>query len=320
MAVTTDMASSTDLAAAIPEVWTSIVNRPNFPKAVFMNFFKDLSEYVSEGGDILHIPSIYTSTAPTNAFAESLFGSTAGTAESQTTQGTEVTTAIGVLEDKTLSLTNHSYVAWLIGDKDMAQLATKYSLNEEFAMAAKGVITHTVEKAIAALWSSFSNTAVGDTTTVLSDAEILESIYTLDNLNYDLDECAFFVHPFVFWRQLGSVAKYYSQYASSLNFIKDGSFGPMDKSRGLVGGLYGIPVYKTTNIVSALQTYRNIFAHRSAIGFAFARLWPNRIRAQAAYLLQNLATLAVVDACYGVAVLRPYAGVVVNANNSAILS
>lgn len=202
----------------------------------------------------------------------------------------------------------------------MAQLAIKYSLNEAYADAAKGLITNTVEKAIAALWGSLSNTAVGDTTTVLSDAEIIESIYTLDNLNYDLNECAFFVHPFVFWRQLGSVSKYYNQYASQLNFIKDGSFGPMDASRGLRGALYGIPVYVTTNVVSALQTYRNIFAHRSAIGYAFARLWPTKVRAQAAYLLPNLATLAVVDACYGVGVLRGYAGVVVNANNSAILS
>ena len=119
---------------------------------------------------------------------------------------------------------------------------------------------------------------------------------------------------------MGTIAKYYNQYASQLNFIKDGSFGPMDASRGLRGQLYGIPVYVTTNVVSALQTYRNIFAHRSALGYAFARLWPNRVRAQAAYLLQNLATLAVVDACYGVAVLRTYAGVVVNANNSAITS
>lgn len=79
-------------------------------------------------------------------------------------------------------------------------------------------------------------------------------------------------------------------------------------------------MYVTTNIVSALQTFRNIFAHRSAIGYAFAKLWPTKIRAQSAYLLQNLATLAVVDACYGVGVLRGYAGVVVNANNSAITS
>jgi hypothetical protein len=320
MAVTSDPATNVNLAAVIPEVWTDIVNRPNFPKAVFMNFFKDLTPYVTEGGDICHVPGIYTSTAPTNAFAESLFGTVAGTADVQTTQGTEITTAIDTMVDVTLTVNTHAYVAWLIGDKDMAQLATKYNLNEEYAMAAKNLVTQTIEKALAALWSSLSNTAVGDTTTVLSDAEIIESIYTLDNLNYDLNDCAFFVHPFVFWRQLGSVAKYYNQYASQLNFIKDGSFGPMDASRGLRGQLYGIPVYTTTNIVSALQTYRNIFAHRSAIGFAFARLWPNRVRAQSAYLLQNLATLAVVDTVFGVAVLRGYAGVVVNANNSAILS
>lgn len=52
MAVTTDPATNVNLAAMIPEVWTEIVNRPNYPKAVFMNFFKDLTPFVTEGGDI----------------------------------------------------------------------------------------------------------------------------------------------------------------------------------------------------------------------------------------------------------------------------
>ena len=52
--------TAADLVAAIPEVWTPIVNEPNFSKAVAANFFTDLSAYATEGGDILHVPNIYT--------------------------------------------------------------------------------------------------------------------------------------------------------------------------------------------------------------------------------------------------------------------
>jgi hypothetical protein len=124
-----------------------------------------------------------------------LFGSTAGTADVQSTQGTEVTTGAVTMVDVSLTVNTHVYVAWLIGDKDMAQLATKYSLNEEYANAAKGLVTQSIEKALAALWSSLGAAEIGDTTTVLSDAEIVQAIYTIDNLNYDLTECGFFFHP-----------------------------------------------------------------------------------------------------------------------------
>ena len=76
-----------------------------------MNFFKDLSAYVSEGGDILHVPGIYTSTAPTgDTLAESLFGSTPGTVDLQSTQGAEITTAGNTMVDITLTVNTHAYV------------------------------------------------------------------------------------------------------------------------------------------------------------------------------------------------------------------
>jgi hypothetical protein len=267
---------------------------------------------MTEGGDIVHVPNIYT-----NLF----------TASTQTTQGAEVTTQGPAQVDTTLTVNTHSYVAWIIGDKDLAQLAKKYNLNEKYAKEAKNLLTQTLEDALFALWSSLSTNVVGDTATVLSDAEILQAINALDSLNYDLTETAFFFHPFVFWRQLGSIAKYYQQYASSLNFIKDGSFGPMDASRGLKGALYGIPVYTSTRVVSGLQTYRNLFAHRSAFGFALqtpgvkdAGGMGGQIRVQMEYQLRNLGMLAVVDMIYGTAVLREEAAVLLNANNAAILS
>ena len=302
--------SASDVAASTPEIWGDYIMEPNFPKAVLANFFTDLSYLAEDDGDTIHVPDIYTNTF---------------SASTQSTQGNGVVDQSPAQVDVTLSIDTHSYVAWLFGDKTIKQLANKEQLNEAYAREAKNVLMVDLEDALAALWSSLSTNVIGDTTTVLSDAEIRDAINALDSLDYDLTETAFFFHPFVFWTQLGGIAKYYSQYQSNLNFIRSGNFGPAGESRGLRGVLYDQPCYVTTRIVSGLQTYRNLFAHKSAFGYA--RQTPgvgsgmgmsaNGIRIQADYLLQNLGMLTVVDMIYGVAVLREEAGVVVNANSTA---
>ena len=302
--------SGADVAASTPEIWGDYLLEPNFPKAVLANFFTDLSYLMEDEGDTLHVPDIYTNTF---------------TASTQTTQGNGVVDQSPAQVDVTLSVDTHAYIAWLFGDKTIKQLAKSLKLNEAYAREAKNVLMVELEDALASLWSSLTTNTVGDTTTVLSDAEIRDSINILDTLDFDLTETAFFFHPFVFWTQLGGIAKYYSQYSSNFNFIRTGNFGPGDASRGLRGVVYDQPCYVTSRIVSGLQTYRNLFAHKSAFGYA--RQTPgvgggmgisaNGIRVQSDYLLQNLGMLTVVDMVYGTAVLRENGAVVVNANSSA---
>lgn len=292
--------SSADLAAMVPEIWSPIVNEPNFPKAVAMNFFTDLSAFAGEG-DRIHVPNIYT-----NIF----------TASTQTTQGNAVVDQSPAQVDVYLDVDTHKYVAWIIGKKDMKQLASKYMLNEKYAREAKNVLTVAIEDSIFGLYSSLSTNTVGDTATVVTDAEIVEAISKLAVLDYDLDQTAFFFHPFVYWRQIVTISKYYTWNTSQIAVIRDGNFGPMDKSRSLQGQLYGQPVFTSTRIVKGLSTYRNLFAHPAAFGFALA----GGINVDAQYLLQNLGTLTVVDVIYGVAVLREAAAVLINANDTAVTS
>lgn len=283
---------------------------PKFPKAVLANFCTDLSYLVEENGDVLHVPNLYT-----NVF----------TASSQTTEGNGVVDQSPAQVDVTLNIDTHKYVAWIFGDKTIKQLAHKEKLNQGYAEEAMNVLMVALEDSLAALWSSITTNVVGDTATVLSDAEIRDAINALDSLDLELTETAFFFHPFVFWTQLGGISKYYSQYSSSFNFIRDGAFGKMDASRGLRGVLYDQPVFVTTRIVSGLQTYRNLFLHKEAFGYARQTPGigggtgssPSGMRVQAAYLLQNLGMLTVVDEIYGVAVLRENAAVLLNANSTA---
>lgn len=297
---------ASDVAATTPEIWTPIVNEPVWPKAVLMNFFTDLSEFAQDGGDRFHVPNIYT-----NVFS----------AQTQSTPGNGVVDASPAQVDVYLDVDTHKYVAWIMGDKTIKQLAKSYALNEKYAREAKNVLTVAVEDSLAALWSSLTTNSVGDTATTLSDAEIRDAINALDSLDYDLTETAFFFSPFVFWTQLSGIAKYYTHQTSELSLIRTGNFGKGDASRGLRGVLYDQPVYVTTRIVSGLQTYRNLFAHKSAFGFALQTPGVGdqgdaRFRVQSDYLLQNLGMLTVVDVVYGVAVLREPAAVVVNANNT----
>jgi hypothetical protein len=295
-----------DLAAMIPEIWSPIVNEPNFPAAVASNFFTDLSTYMSEGGDIVHVPNIYT-----NVF----------TASTQSTQGNAVVDQSVAQVDTTLTVNLHKYVAYIIGDKDMKQLASKYGLNEKYARVAQNVLIDALEASIFGLWSSLSTNTVGDTATVLSDAEIVEAIEKLESLNYKTQmEGAFFFHPFVYWRQIVTIAKYYTWNTSQLAVIRDGNFGKMDASRGLRGQIYGIPVITSTNVVKGLSTYRNLLAVPAAFGFALQTNNGGRVRVQSDYLLTNLGTLTVADIIYGVAVLREPAAVLVNSNDTAITS
>lgn len=122
----------------------------------------------------------------------------------------------------------------------------------------------------------------------------------------------------VYYNQILSVAKYYdqSQFSNRIaGATYTGNFGEFNPSRGLVGQLYGCPIYLSTNVVSGLQTYRNLLAHKTA--FAFAIQTPNMgVRTRAAEWLANMGVLTVHDLIDGVAELRDQAAVLVNSSSA----
>ncbi len=301
-AVTTDPFTGTDLAGMVSETWTTIVNEKTFNDTVLANFVTDLSSFATEGSDIFHVPDVFT-----NAL----------TVSTQSTQGAEITTASPADTDTTLTIDTHKYVAFIIGDKDLQQVAARYDVNEIYAREAVKLLTEALEASLAALWSSISTNSVGDTATVLSDSEIRLGIYDMESGKYHLDECAFFFHPYVYWNQLHAVTKYYQQYSygpsNEPGAVRTGNFGTAGYALNFKGFLYGIPVYTTTNIVSGLQTYRNLLLHKRAFGFAVQTRGGNKVRVQAENAIRNLGMLTVVDILYGVAVLREPAAVLLNA-------
>lgn len=315
MSITNDAFSNSDVASMIPEIWTDVVLEKNFPKAVISSFVTDLSEFVDEEGDTVHVPDIYTNTFNVNT---------------QSTQGNEVSTNSPSDVDNTYKVDTHKYVAFLFGDKTVAQLAKRYQLQEKYANEAKNLLIQAIEDDLFAEWSNLSTNQIGDTATALTDLEIRKSIRSLENSDYDVQqEGAMFMHPDVYWGQILGIQKYFEKDISDFSLIKNGTFPNSGLERSLKGQLYDIPLFTSSRVVSGLQTFRNLLLMPEC--FSFAVQLKNRmrsmdmnskplVRVQSSYELTNLGLLTVADILYGTSTLREEAGVLMNANTSATLT
>lgn len=300
--------TASDLAASIPEVWSDIMMEEKFPVPTIVDFARDLSVYGSNGGDTIHVPDLFT-----NNFS----------AQDQSTQGNGIVDASPAQVDVTLSIDTHKYVAWIIGDKDMIQVATQFSLNEAYVRESRSLLLQEIEDDLYELWSGLTTNTVGDTATQLTDSEIRQGIEDLASSNYELGQCAFFFHTYVYWNQVLGIQKYYdAQQFGSGAPVHTGTLSgrPMSESNGYMGTLYGIPVYTSSRVVSGLQTYRNLLLHREAFGYAIQTPGGSMMRVQSDYLLQNLGLLVVVDVVYGVTELRDPAAVLLNASSAYLVS
>jgi len=195
---------------------------------------------------------------------------------------------------------------------------SQYDTNNIYSKQAASLLAQALESAIAGLWSSITTNVIGDTATVVTDAEIRQAIEKLDSTNYPLSESAFFFHPYPYWIQIHAIAKYYNEYQSGMPMTKTGNFSSSTASENLKGTLFGIPLYTSTNVVSGLQTYRNLLLHKSAFGFAIQNRTAGKVRVQTENSIRNLGQLTVVDIIYGVAVLREEGAVLINSSSSFI--
>ena len=308
MALTTAPFTAADLVAMISETWTPVVLNEMFAKGVAQNFFTDLSPYAVEGSDIFHVPDLFT-----NAHSVS----------SQSTHGAEVTTSSPTQVDVTLTVDSHRYIALLVGDMLQAQLNKNYDLVGETAKKVVGTLVENTEDAFFALHSSITTNTVNDTASVLDDTSIRQAVEKLATADVNLSECAFFLHPYAYWVQVIQIAKYYDASQAGWggnNPIPTGNFGPASPATGLVGQLFGIPIYQSSRVVNSLNSTKNLLAHKNTIGFAFQTPGGSPVRVRAQEWLENLGILTVFDLIRGVGILRQGVGVVLNASNAFIAS
>lgn len=296
-----------NLTATIPQVWADFMNEAKFPQFVLQNHVTDLSDYVSEGGRIIHVPNLFT-----NVF----------TASTQATEGTDVLTS-GVTQavaqvDVTLTINTHQFVSWIIGDMDMNQIATKYDLSKAYAREAMSVLLQALEDSLFGLYTSLTATALGSAA-AMSDLVIRQGISYMDTNNFEADQTAFFFHPVVFWTQISGLAKFNPNYSSNFNVIKTGTLGEGSSATKMMGVLYGRPVYISSRVILS-TTYKNLLLHKAAFGFGCQKMDTNggKVRVDLAYERRQLAYSGIVDIRYGTGVLRADAGIALLADASTV--
>lgn len=206
-------------------------------------------------------------------------------------------------------------VSFAIEDKEAAQVKHSYYLMERYAKNAGYTMAKKLEVALASLFSGF-DTSVGASTTNLADSEIRAAISTLEATGIDTQtDCAFFLSPAVFWRQVQNLDKFSLAVNSPVN-------DPTSKLPRAT--LYGIPVYVSNNIqyVSGTTGRWNALAHKDALHWATSPLGSGGslgssmtgrygVRVQSNYIPEYLSTLTTADLLYGVVENRGDAGVAI---------
>ena len=269
--------SSTTDQHFIPEIWADGIYKYFERKTVFRGLVDDYSALVrGKGyGDAINIPEMSIITASANSAGSDVsYDATATT----TTQ---------------LALTNHKYVAKLF--EDVALIQSEADLVEKYARMMGEALARQVDTDIWGELDGLNQSQDLSADNTLNAATFEAALATLgeNDVPYMDGECSMVVNPTLFADILNPSAGI-AQY-----FIRNDAGGEGNKGlrSGMVGSLYGIDVYMSNTVSSALTdgTVAGAIFHKSAAVFASQQ----EVRVQSEYSVDALGTKVVSDLLYG---------------------
>lgn len=237
----------TEANAAITERWRLIALKALFQKMVAKNRILSVTQDISDHGDIVHVkinptPSVGDITATTGAF----------TAEDVTITNVDLTV------DK------WKYVAHEVVDR--ADIQSDIDLVQNFSQAFVPALGEEIERQIFALESSATtNPHIGDDTTgeVFSDDTMIPAQLTLDDLKIPLEDRSWFLPP-VAPAQLQKNDKWVDADKTGLpKSVRTTGFLGLD--------LYGVPAFRSTEIVTSGNVRKAILTHKEGLMVAIQR-------------------------------------------------
>ena len=293
--------NTTDAAVFIPELWSDEVVAAYKANLVLANLVTRMN-HVGKKGDTVHIPTPDRASASAKA-------ADAGVTLINSDAETEVTISINkhyeysrliedILEKQAVSSMRGFYTDdaghALATQVDTDLWTTTYNLQGGDGAAAY----HGDQAVIGSDGSTlFSSSQAG---VAIADAGLRKAIQTLDDANIPLDNRVLVVPP-VEKMNLTGVARFTEQAfageAGSSNTIRS----------GLIGDLYGIPVFVSTNAPTNNSSRACFLGHKSAI----ALVEQMGIRSQTQYKQEYLGDLFTADTIYGVGELRNDAGILI---------
>lgn len=279
----------------LPEIWSRETQRATQSTLVLANLVKRFDEEVADGGDVLHVPKVSNISANAKA------------------ANTQVTLNAPTEGEFTMSINRHYESSYLVEDRLKVQ--AKYQILNEYSPKAGYAIGAKIDSDLAGLYSGLSQT-VGNSTTDITDANLVRAIQYLDDADAPQTDRYFVIKPaglahlrlidkFSRWDALGINPN----PASGAGGLANGSsvvrrVGP----NGFVGTLYNIEVYMSTNLTEesgTSDTVHNLLFQKEAFALAIQQ----KPRMQFQYKQEYLGNLATVDAIWGFAEYRDAFGV-----------
>ena len=284
----------------IPELWSDEVVAAYKSNLVLANLVTKMN-HNGKKGDTVHVPT------PTR-----------GSATAKTTRQ-QVTLIAATDSEITVAIDKHFEYSRLIEDLLDKQALTSmrqfYTDDAGYALS-KQVDTSLWEQTYALQGGDGSSAYHGDTAVIgadgttlfsasqagvaLADAGIRKVIQTLDDVDVPMED-RFLVVPPVEKKNLTGIARFTEQA-----YVGETGGGNTIRN-GLIGDLYGIPIYVSTNSPTNNSARACLLAHKSAM----VMVEQMGIRTQTQYKQEFLGDLFTADTIYGTGELRNDAGVVI---------
>lgn len=269
--------TTTTAAVFIPEKWTTDIIRETEANLVLAGRVKRFDSLINQNmkaGDTIHIPQL------SNLVANDKLANNDVTFQAPT-EGEVV-----------LNIDKHKEASFQL--EDIAAIQSNSDLNSEYTSKAGYALAEAIDSDLAALAPTFA-TAVGAYNTAITTDVILDAILALDDANVPQDDRSFVYTPKV-KRDIIDITEYIS------NDFVDGR--PVQT--GLIGQLYGVQTFMSTNIlVTGGTDTSNMLFHKDAIALAMQRM----PRTETQRMARAIATDVVTDTIYGYVLQRPDFGV-----------
>ena len=300
MALGSNHMTTTTQAVFIPELWSDEVVAAYKSNLVLANLVTRMN-HNGKKGDTVHIPK------PTRGSASSKSAST------------QVTLITATDTELTVSLNKHYEYSRLIEDildkQAITSMRSFYTDDAGYALAKQvdtdlwtqtyalqggdGAAAYHGDKAVIGSDGStlFSSSQAG---VAIADAGLRKVIQTLDDADVPMED-RFLVVPPVEKKNLTGIARFTEQA-----FTGEVDGGNTIRNN-LIGDLYGIPVYVSTNSPTNNSARACLLAHRSALVLAEQL----SVRSQTQYKQEYLGDLFTADTIYGTGELRNDAGVLI---------
>jgi hypothetical protein len=301
MGLGTNHITRTTAAVFIPALWSDEVIA-SFKANLVATDLVTTMDHVGKKGDTVYIPK-----------------GTRGVANAKAAQ-TQVTLQATTETNNTYTITQHWEYSRLIEDivgvQAFDSMRQFYTDDAGYALAKKiDTFVHSQFAAVqsgtnystalvgdgATTWNPAANTNAGNSAS-LTDDGIRRIIQVLDNADVPFRNRAFVVPP-VEKRKLLGISRFTEQA-----FVGEAGEGNSIRN-GLIGNLYSVPVFVSTNVASVLSTngttnnYAGVLTHKDAV----ALIMQQNPRSQTQYKLEWLADLFTSDTIFGGGVLRPEA-------------